>query len=136
MQGQTLESLLKSTSGGGGLDGFGEHNGPGQVLNNLMSGMGNGASLSPLSGVNITPQSNVTTPNKNSEFGGGYHGPVGAVGDMGSAGKGLTATTGGYSLDPNITRTNDPAVNSVRRNMNTMWGNSNSISSKKWNEDM
>jgi hypothetical protein len=52
---------------------------------------------------------------------------------IGSAGKTLTA---GYSLDPAGNRPNDPAVNSVRRNMNTMWGNSGAISTKKWGDEM
>jgi hypothetical protein len=105
-----------------------------------MPGLGNGSTSaappSPLSG--LGSPANVT-PNKNDfgAFGGDSHAGMAYPGShqapIGSAGKTLSA---GYSLDPSSNRSNDPAVNSVRRNMNTMWGNSGAISSKKWGDEM
>lgn len=146
LQGHTLESLLKSTAAlPGGVDNYGEHsnNVPGSgASTNFMPGLGNGgnsgAPPSPMSGL-VSPAN--VTPNKN-DFVGGFGGPGGDAGinysgphqaPIGSAGKNLTV---GYSLDSVANRPNDPAVNSVRRNMNTMWGNSSGISTKKWGDEM
>jgi len=145
LQGHTIESLLKSSATlPGGVDNFGDHSsagsGPG-ASSNFIPGLGNGntgAPPSPMSGL-VSPAN--VTPNKN-DFVGGFGGPGGDTGmaytgpqqaPIGSAGKNLTV---GYSLDSLANRPNDPAVNSVRRNMNTMWGNTGAISTKKWGDEM
>lgn len=139
---------MKSTAGLPGVDNFGDHSGTGAgpvtSVANFMPGLGNGggsaAPPSPLSGL-VSPAN--VTPNKN-DFVGGFGGPGGdghtgmnyygsQQAPIGSAGKPLTT---GYSLDPAGNRPNDPAVNSVRRNMNTMWGTSGAISQKKWGDEM
>jgi hypothetical protein len=145
LQGHTLESLLKSTVAlPSSVDTFGEHSvtATGTSSANFIHGLGNGgtsgAPPSPLSGLgspaNITPSKN--------DFIGGFGGPGGDAGmnfsvsqqaPIGSAGKNLGP---GYALDSAGGRSNDPAVNSVRRNMNAMWGNSGSISTKKWGDEM
>ena len=126
LQGHTLESLLKSTVAlPSSVDTFGEHSvtATGTSSANFIHGLGNGgtsgAPPSPLSGLgspaNITPSKN--------DFIGGFGGPGGDAGmnfsvsqqaPIGSAGKNLAP---GYALDAAGGRTNDPAVNSVRRNM-------------------
>merc|ERR1719510_2177603 len=146
LQGHTLESLLKSTAALPGVETFGDQSGiaAGTSSANFMAGLGNGgnsaAPPSPLSGigspVNVTPSK--------SDFVTGFGGPVGGdsginfsgsqqQAPIGSSGKNLPM---GYSMDSVGNRPNDPAVNAVRRNMNTMWGNSSGISTKKWGDEM
>merc|ERR1719510_175835 len=137
LQGHTLESLLKSTAALPGVETFGDQSGiaTGTSSVNFMAGLGNGgnsaAPPSPLSG--IGSPANVT-PSK-SDFVTGFGGPVGGdsginfsgsqqQAPIGSSGKNLPM---GYSMDSVGNRPNDPAVNAVRRNMNTMWGNSSGI---------
>jgi len=126
---------------------MGEHTGSsaqGSSVATFMPGLGTGggsaAPSSPLSGLgspaNITPNKSdfVSTfggPGGDGHAGMAYSGSQQAP--IGSAGKALTS---GYSLDPTGGRAPDQAINSVRRNMNTMWGNSNAISTKKWSDEI